>query len=324
MEQQMKKIILLGLVLVAVGALFGCDSGNGGSSDSFFQMPNDESPKSGDGSPTKPNGGTETLGPFQPLRQYTVTFNTNGGTPVEAQQVEEGKPVEKPHDPVKKGTAGFAGWCTDEGLQAVYDFSAPVTKDFTLYAKYTSAAVGHIAYSDGTVSLDLVTAKTPVGIVVEVDASGSATKIVALREDESTGWQSTGIAAVVTEASSSTNGPANLAVIQKQAEWENNYPAFKYCVDYGQLCKDDGNWYLPAKEELNLLWTGLSAIQSGLAKVHDAIKINENTQNTSMFYWSSTEKDKTNAYFQRFNDGSQLDILPKTETLLVRPFRAFP
>lgn len=321
MEQQMKKIILLGLVLVAVGALFGCDSGNGGSSDSFFQMPNDESPKSGDGSPTKPNGGTETLGPFQPLRQYTVTFNTNGGTPVEAQQVEEGKPVEKPHDPVKKGTAGFAGWCTDEGLQAVYDFSAPVTKDFTLYAKYTSAAVGHIAYSDGTVSLDLVTAKTPVGIVVEVDAGGVATKIVGLKE-ESNGlsWSSQ---SVVTSATSPTDGPANLAAIQKQAEWKNNYPAFAYCVDYGTSSKLGGDWYLPAKDELNLLWTGFDSIQAGLEKAKGTPINVTSTDTGGKSYWSSTEKDLSNACCQRFGDGLQWEE-SKSNTFAVRPFRAFP
>lgn len=67
---------------------------------------------------------------------YTVTFNTNGGSEVKAQPVENGKTVPKPADPTRAGYT-FVGWFSDEALTKAYDFSTPVTSDITLYAKWT-------------------------------------------------------------------------------------------------------------------------------------------------------------------------------------------
>ncbi len=71
---------------------------------------------------------------------FAVTFETNGGTTVEPQQVEEGQKAVKPDDPTRDGFA-FAGWFTDEELTQAYDFDAPVTADLTLYAKWDETAV---------------------------------------------------------------------------------------------------------------------------------------------------------------------------------------
>ncbi len=69
--------------------------------------------------------------------QYTVTFDANGhGTAPEAQTVEAGKTAVKPADPTEAGWK-FDGWFTDKACTAAYDFSAPVTADLTLYAKWT-------------------------------------------------------------------------------------------------------------------------------------------------------------------------------------------
>lgn len=65
----------------------------------------------------------------------TVEFRTNGGTPVEAQEVLFGKTVAKPADPVLAGYA-FAGWHVDEALQIAYDFNVPVERPLVLYAKW--------------------------------------------------------------------------------------------------------------------------------------------------------------------------------------------
>ncbi|MDR0721831.1 MAG: InlB B-repeat-containing protein, partial [Treponema sp.] len=46
---------------------------------------------------------------------YTVTFNTNGGTAVDAVQVEEGKTLTKPGAPAKTGYT-FSAWYRDAGL----------------------------------------------------------------------------------------------------------------------------------------------------------------------------------------------------------------
>ncbi len=50
--------------------------------------------------------------------------------------MENGKPAKKPADPKEAGWV-FGGWYTDAACTVAYDFSTPVTKAFTLYAKWT-------------------------------------------------------------------------------------------------------------------------------------------------------------------------------------------
>ncbi len=75
---------------------------------------------------------------------YTVTFQTNGGTAVDAQKVVNGKTVAKPDDPSKTDAATqedlvFIGWYTDNGtFKNPYLFSQPVTGDLTLYARFVA------------------------------------------------------------------------------------------------------------------------------------------------------------------------------------------
>ena len=52
----------------------------------------------------------------------------------------KGNKLVKPADPTREGYA-FAGWYTDEACTKAYDFSASVTADMTLYAKWTKKAV---------------------------------------------------------------------------------------------------------------------------------------------------------------------------------------
>ena len=67
---------------------------------------------------------------------YKVSFNSNGGSAVETQQVAEKEKANKPADPTRNGYV-FAGWHKDSGLTAAYDFTNFVTGDLTLYAKWT-------------------------------------------------------------------------------------------------------------------------------------------------------------------------------------------
>ena len=70
---------------------------------------------------------------------YTVTFDTKGGSEVPAQEVKEDEwgsfTVQKPADPTKP-YAEFAGWFADEACTTPFDFSAEVTEDITIYAKW--------------------------------------------------------------------------------------------------------------------------------------------------------------------------------------------
>lgn len=76
------------------------------------------------------------------VAQYTVTFNTNGGSAIAAVKIESGKNVTKPTNPTKTGHT-FAGWYSDSGLTKTFDFNTKITADVTLYAKWNKgSAVG--------------------------------------------------------------------------------------------------------------------------------------------------------------------------------------
>jgi uncharacterized repeat protein (TIGR02543 family) len=77
---------------------------------------------------------------------YTVQFNSQGGSSVEAQQVKSGKTVALPVAPVKEGYS-FGGWYKEATCIQVWNFNTHVvTADITLYAKWITATVGNIQW----------------------------------------------------------------------------------------------------------------------------------------------------------------------------------
>ena len=87
-------------------------------------------------SPSSSSGGNGGGGGSAVAKDYTVTFDSNGGSDVAKQTVTSGEKVNKPADPTREGYE-FAGWYTDSKLTTAYDFSSKVTKSITLYAKWT-------------------------------------------------------------------------------------------------------------------------------------------------------------------------------------------
>lgn len=65
----------------------------------------------------------------------TVTFESNGGSTVEPQQVPYGQTATEPKAPTRKGYT-FAGWYSDKDCEAPWDFSTPVRQNLTLYADW--------------------------------------------------------------------------------------------------------------------------------------------------------------------------------------------
>ena len=82
------------------------------------------------------------------INQYTVTFDTDGGSAVDAQTVAYGEKAKTPADPTKTGYT-FAGW--ELGGNA-YDFAASVTEDMTLTAKWKDSEkpTGEIKISENS------------------------------------------------------------------------------------------------------------------------------------------------------------------------------
>lgn len=71
----------------------------------------------------------------QPVETYKVTFDSRGGSTVDAVTVEAGKTISEPTAPVHSGYT-FDGWYTYNGTP--FDFDTPIYSSFTLYAHWVA------------------------------------------------------------------------------------------------------------------------------------------------------------------------------------------
>ena len=100
------------------------------------------------------------------------------------------------------------------------------------------------------------------------------------------------------------NGGGLIAATANHNGTLNWYDAMSYCADYTVGQYDD--WYLPSKDELNQLYQQQTAIGGFEGD----------------YYWSSTEYNNGNAWFQFFTNGSQSGY-GKSNPCYVRAVRAF-
>ena len=86
------------------------------------------------------------------INNHTVTFNSNGGSPVASQSVVYNGTATMPTALTKAGNT-FAGWYIDAGLTSTFSFSTPIIVDTTLYAKWTVGPVDGVCGSaNGSIS----------------------------------------------------------------------------------------------------------------------------------------------------------------------------
>lgn len=103
---------------------------------------------------TAPTSNITLVAKWKKLSVYTVTFDSNGGSSVDQQRVEEGSKINRPTDPTyptasdKEVNATFLGWYNGN---AKWDFNTPVTGPVNLVAKWNITISYKITYvSDGT------------------------------------------------------------------------------------------------------------------------------------------------------------------------------
>jgi len=111
-------------------------------------------------------------------------------------------------------------------------------------------------------------------------------------------WNNGSTDYTVTGATSTTDGKANTDTLVGLSDAGAPYAAANACRGLGS------DWYLPAQDELNVLYTNHIAI--GGFDISGA------------WYWSSSENFSTDAWVQRFSDGYQLFNGTKT---VARPVR---
>lgn len=80
-------------------------------------------------------------GVYSLVTGYTVTFDVNGGSAVDAQKVVSGAQATQPDDPTRSGYT-FQGWYSDSGLTTAFDFTAAINADTTIYAKWSRNSSG--------------------------------------------------------------------------------------------------------------------------------------------------------------------------------------
>jgi hypothetical protein len=100
--------------------------------------------------------------------------------------------------------------------------------------------------------------------------------------------------------------------------------AIQIAADYTNNSKTD--WHLPSKDELNQMckWQrGVDWTSNGTVCTGGSLNSGKGASGFSTsYYWSSSEQDATNAWYQSFNSGNQFDHTKTWETF-VRAVRAF-
>jgi len=74
------------------------------------------------------------------INQYMITFDSNGGSAVDAITDDYGAVVSVPEDPTKTDYS-FGGWYSDSELTSAYTFSTIPAENITLYAKWNAPVV---------------------------------------------------------------------------------------------------------------------------------------------------------------------------------------
>jgi len=124
-----------------------------------------------------------------------------------------------------------------------------------------------------------------------------------------------GIKGLLTNTKTGTGagtGSANtIHIIATHTAASEHAPAAEACAAYSVVYEEKTyeDWFLPSKDELNLMYLNLKS--NGLGGFADG------------YYWSSSEVDANTAWLQHFANGYQQDEFSKEYDYSVRPVRAF-
>ncbi len=67
---------------------------------------------------------------------WTISFNSNGGSEIDPIKVKDGEKASKPTSIPQKEGYSFLAWYSDSFLTMEFDWSMPITADWTLFASY--------------------------------------------------------------------------------------------------------------------------------------------------------------------------------------------
>jgi len=241
------------------------------------------------------------------LPLYTVSFNSQGGSAVQAiQNVVSGASISTPSDPSRAGHV-FDGWYREASCTSAWNFASDtVVGNLTLYAKwYKHYTLGSTGPSGGYVFYD----------------KGSYTNgwryMEATHENKEwvlKPWGGYGTIVMGTEDAVGTGEANTIKIISAYGSVEpyeasDDYAA-RLCSDLvvsnGGIDYDD--WFLPSIDEMDQMYINLyEEVIGGF---------------TDKGYWSSTEKSNIDSRILSFKLGSK-GFGPKYNSLSVRAARSF-
>ena len=257
-----------------------------------------------DGSGTTPGGGTSS--------SHTVTFISNGGSDIAAEEVKKGNKATRPENPTKEGY-NFAKWTTDEEGKYEYTFDSVLEGDITLYAQWNKIyKVGDEGPAGGIIFYVADSEQTS----TYTDSSGQKQELKWKYLEVASG-EVTVNGSDKFKWSSSDTGAYGIYETAIGSGWSNTFkllsvsgatfPAAQACADYGNGTGYD-DWFLPSKDELNKIYENRSVL---------------NTTFKAGEYWSSSEARSNGAYRLNFSDGTWKNEVDRTYPWYVRPIRAF-
>ncbi|MBP5365564.1 MAG: hypothetical protein J6Y82_06540 [Bacteroidales bacterium] len=183
---------------------------------------------------------------------------------------------------------------------------------------------GNVVYSDGTMT-DVQSAvdasKTPIAVIFDPKNKLG----VALTEAKDLAWAKLHSTGYKTSFNTSTTSGKNNWDVIKAADPEGtstaakiaeNYPAFDYCNKYSAKGYTTG-WYLPARDELKILWSNKYSVNQALKKIKGAELIPE----SSAEYWSSSQGEVSNCVWNQLAAGNQVDKMYKKSVRAIYDFK---
>lgn len=238
--------------------------------------------------------------------QYLVEFYSDDGSAVSSITVNNGDLIPPPTAPTKTGFT-FDGWYKDSGLTAKWDFSKDiVAENIILYAKW----IKNNAYNIRDIG-------PAGGIIFYINPNANADGWKYLEcAPQSTEWSLKpwgGFGTLISGADGTAIGSGKQNTIDIVTQYGASEP-YENSAEYAaKLCTDliVGNfddWFLPSKDELNLIYTELYKNTIGGFSMGS--------------YWTSSEFNSDRAMLHWFLDGEQHEY-EKYSTARVRAIRAF-